>query len=77
VAVLLAVLISPAAAQSPAPQAPPPPSLISALAEQIVRLFPQLDGDVIEVQGDTVTLSLGKRDGLAAGIELELYRQGR
>jgi hypothetical protein len=73
---ILAALISPAWAQPSAPQAPPP-SLITALAEQVVRLFPQLDGDVIEVQGGAVTLSLGKRDGLAPGIELELYRPGR
>src|SRR5215471_2332354 len=84
VVLVAALLVSPASAQSPAPQtpapqapAPPAASLISTLAEQIVRLFPQVDTDVIEVQGDVVTLAAGKRDGLQPGLELELYRPGR
>jgi hypothetical protein len=36
-----------------------------------------LDGDVIEVQGDSVTLALGRKDGVVAGVGLSLYRQGR
>jgi len=81
VVVLVAVLACPASGQAPSQPTPPAqpagPSLITTLAEQIVRLFPQLDGDVIEVQGGTATLSIGKRDGLQPGVELEVYRQGR
>lgn len=53
-----------------------PPSL-GVLVDQVVALFPKVDGEVIEVQGKTLTLSLGKRDGLQPGIELSLYREGR
>src|SRR2546428_895986 len=52
------------------------PSL-GVLVDQVVALFPKVDGEVIEVQGATVTLSLGSRDGLLAGVGLALYRQGR
>jgi len=47
------------------------------LADQVLALFPKVDGEVIEVQNGTVTLGLGSRDGLVAGVELALYRQGR
>ena len=53
-----------------------PPSL-TVLVEQVAALFPKVDGEVIEVQGTTLTLSVGKRDGLQPGIELSLYREGR
>jgi len=54
-----------------------PPPTIGVLVDQVLALFPRVDGDVIEVEGDTVTLSLGRKDGIVAGIELTLYRQGR
>src|SRR5262245_19691395 len=60
----------------PGSTAPPPPSL-GVLAEQITTLFPKVDGEVIEVQGNTVTLALGRKDGLVAGIEMSVYREGR
>ena len=53
------------------------PSSISVLVDQVRDRFPKVDGDIIEVQDKTVTLSLGKKDGLAAGIELSVYREGR
>lgn len=52
-------------------------SPIGVLVDQILALFPKVDGDVLEVQGETVTLSLGKKDGLAPGVELSVYREGR
>ncbi|MGH7307282.1 MAG: hypothetical protein ACREK6_01155 [Candidatus Rokuibacteriota bacterium] len=48
-----------------------------ALVEQVQALFPVVAGEVIEVQGRQVTLSLGRRDGLLPGIDLSLYREGR
>jgi hypothetical protein len=63
-------------APAPGSTAPPPPSL-GVLAEQITTLFPKVDGEVIEVQGNTVTLALGRKDGLVAGIEMSVYREGR
>jgi hypothetical protein len=81
-AVLLGVVLSlPATAlgQPQAPQVPQaaPPSQIVALVEELAGLFPRVDGDVIEVQGAEVTVSLGRRDGMNPGLELSLYRPGR
>src|SRR5258708_1448452 len=53
-----------------------PPSL-SVLVNQVVALFPRVNGDVLEVQGEAVTIAIGKRDGLIPGVELALYREGR
>jgi hypothetical protein len=53
------------------------PSSIGVLVDQVLGLFPKLDGDVVEVAGGAATLSLGRRDGLVAGIELSVYREGR
>jgi hypothetical protein len=53
------------------------PSSLGVVVEQVLGLFPKLDGDVVEASGGSVTLSLGRKDGLVAGIELSVYRQGR
>src|SRR5262249_43640394 len=74
-AVSLAVLAVAAFALSAAAQTSP--SSISVLVDQVRDRFPKVDGDIIEVQDKTVTLSLGKKDGLTAGIELSVYREGR
>src|SRR5437016_8148966 len=65
-------------AQTPARQAPTassPP--LQAIVNQVIALFPRVAGDVLEVQGTTVTLSVGKRDGVVPGLELSLFREGR
>ncbi|MBI4590130.1 MAG: hypothetical protein HY725_14955 [Candidatus Rokubacteria bacterium] len=49
----------------------------AALVDQVRALFPKVEGEVIEVRGGELTLSLGRRDGLQAGIELSLFREGR
>jgi hypothetical protein len=64
-----------AAAATASAQSTPP--TLGVLVNQVVSLFPRVNGDVLEVQGDTVTLSVGRRDGLVAGVELALYREGR
>ena len=71
--VVLAVIVPTLPAAAQAPQA----SAISALVDQVKDRFPKVDGDIVEVQDKTVTLSLGKKDGLVAGIELSVYREGR
>jgi hypothetical protein len=53
------------------------PTSLGVLVEQVLGLFPKVDGDVVEVNGDTVTLSVGRKEGLVAGIELSVYREGR
>ncbi|HXH81944.1 MAG TPA: hypothetical protein VNN07_03350 [Candidatus Tectomicrobia bacterium] len=72
--VALLAAVATTAAQTASPTSP---ASIGLLAEQVLALFPKLDGDVIEAQGSTVTLSLGRKDGLVQGIELALYREGR
>jgi hypothetical protein len=53
------------------------PSSLGVLVDQVLGLFPKVDGDVVEVTSGAVTLSLGRKDGLVAGIELSVYREGR
>ena len=50
---------------------------ITSLVDQAAALFPQLEGDVVEAQADTVTLSLGRKAGAQPGLTLEAFREGR
>jgi hypothetical protein len=45
--------------------------------DQLLDLFPKVAGEIIEVRGDTLTLDAGRKDGVRAGLELEVYREGR
>ncbi|MBI1962309.1 MAG: hypothetical protein HYS37_02950 [Candidatus Rokubacteria bacterium] len=69
---LIALSAGLAAAQSPAGPGP-----LASVVNQVLALFPKVEGEVIEVQGQSVTLTIGRRDGLQPGIELSLFRQGR
>src|SRR2546421_3006758 len=53
------------------------PASMNVLVEQVLSLFPKVDSDVLEVAGDVVTLSAGRRDGVVPGIRLSGYRGGR
>jgi hypothetical protein len=65
-------------AQTPARQTPAPSSApLQAIVNQVVALFPRVSGEVVEVQGTSVTLSVGKRDGVVTGLELSLFREAR
>ena len=80
--VVLAILLGTASlplAQTPARQAAPPTSSapLQAIVNQVVALFPRVSGEVVEVQGTSITLSVGKRDGVVTGLELSLFREGR
>jgi hypothetical protein len=66
----------PAPADSPG-QAPGPTVPMTVLADQLVDLFPKVEGDVLEVQDGTLTLSVGRKDGARPGLELGLFREGR
>jgi hypothetical protein len=72
---VLSFLVLVAAAASATAQSGP--SSLGVVVDQVLGLFPKVDGDVLEASGSAVTLSLGRRDGLVAGIELSVYRQGR
>src|SRR5438876_6922465 len=56
----LAVLIAVGGTGTSGAQTASPPSL-GVLVDQVLALFPKVDGEVIEVQGSTITLSLGSR----------------
>jgi hypothetical protein len=65
-------------AQTPTRQAPAASSApLQAIVNQVVALFPRVSGEVVEVQGTSVTLSVGKKDGVVSGLELSLFREGR
>ncbi len=53
------------------------PSSLAVVVDQVLSLFPKVDGDVLEAANGAVTLSLGRKDGVVAGIELSVYREGR
>src|SRR5581483_8186147 len=67
------------APSQPAPGASGPVSSapMTALVEQLLDLFPRFGGEVLEVRGDTLTLGAGVRAGARAGLEVELFREGR
>jgi hypothetical protein len=75
---LLALALT-TAGHTQAPVAPAPAASVSitSLVDQTLALFPQLEGDVVEAQGDTVTLSLGRKAGAQPGLTLEVFREGR
>ena len=53
------------------------PRPFGPLVDQIRTMFPKVEGDVLEAQGRRLTLSVGRRDGLQTGVELDLFREGR
>ena len=48
----------------------------SDVAEQLARRFPHLQGEVVDVQGEQLYLSLGARDQVLEGMRLNVYREG-
>jgi hypothetical protein len=67
----------PGAQQAPPRQLGTGPSTISSLIGEVQSRFPKVSGEVLEVQGRSVTISVGARDGLVRGVELTLVREGR
>jgi hypothetical protein len=50
---------------------------IDGLASAIAAYFPRVQGEVKAVQGDRITIALGKKAGLAPGMALTLWREGK
>ena len=64
--------------RAPAQQAPPPVAgPLTALVDDLVGLFPKVQGEVVEAREGTLTLDVGKKDGVRSGLEVELFREGR
>jgi hypothetical protein len=79
-ALLAVVAAGSASAQSPASAPPPGPTTSApmvALVDQLLDLFPKLEGEVLEVQPGALTLGVGLKAGARAGLEVEVFRQGR
>ena len=75
-AFLIVLTISPARAQQQSE--PPGPAVpLTVLAAQLVDLFPKVEGEVLEVRGQSLTLDVGRKDGLRPGLELTVFREGR
>ena len=73
---LVALLDAPALAQSPPSTSGQAPTPITSLVAQVTALFPKVEGDVLKVEGTQVTLSIGQRDGVVAGVELMVIHEG-
>lgn len=71
-ALAFASLFSAAAAAQPKGPAP-----FGSLVQQILAFFPPLTGEVVEVKGKELILSLGRREGVQTGMEFSLFREGR
>ena len=48
----------------------------SDVAGQLAQRFPHLQGEVVDVQGEQLYLSLGARDQVLEGMRLNLFREG-
>lgn len=49
---------------------------VDQLSAEIVSYFPKIQGEVKTVQGDRLTIGLGTKNGLVAGVTLTLWRDG-
>ena len=63
--------------QTPSPGPPPMAAPLTVLVDDLVGLFPKVQGEVLEVHDASLTLDVGRRDGARPGLEVELYREGR
>jgi hypothetical protein len=50
---------------------------MTALVDQLMDLFPKMEGEVLEVRDTSLTLGAGAKEGARPGLEVEVYRQGR
>lgn len=48
----------------------------SDVAGQLAQVFPHLQGEVVDVQGEQLYLSLGTRDQVLEGMRLNVFREG-
>lgn len=50
---------------------------VDAVAAEIVSFFPKAQGEVKGVEGSRLTINLGSKNGLVAGVTLTLWRDGK
>lgn len=51
-------------------------AVASDVASQLARYFPHLQGEVVDVQGEQLYLSLGARNQVLEGMRLNVFREG-
>lgn len=51
-------------------------TVVADLAADLAQHFPIISGDVMGVEGEQISLNVGAQDGISAGIQLELFREG-
>src|SRR4029453_12786851 len=49
---------------------------LERLSNEIVNLFPKVEGDVVKVQGNEAFITLGAPDNIREGMELSVVRKG-
>lgn len=78
-ALVLAALLAlaPVAARAEKPLGPEEITSVDEVAVAIASYFPRAQGEVKAVQGDRLTLSIGRKEGLLPGMVLSLWREGR
>jgi len=77
---LVLVVAAGASAQTKAQEPPAGPTTSApmvALVDQLLDLFPKVQGEVLEVRDGGLTLAAGAKAGVRPGLEIELYRDGR
>jgi len=73
---VVALLSATASAAIEKPLGPEEFGSVDELALAIESYFPKVQGEVKEIQGDRVTIGLGKNEGLLPGMLLTLWRDG-
>jgi hypothetical protein len=77
---LVLVVAGGASAQTKAQEPPAGPTTSApmvALVDQLLDLFPKVQGEVLEARAGGLTLGAGAKAGARPGLEVELYREGR
>jgi hypothetical protein len=62
--------------QGQQPAEPVSAASLTVLVDRLVELFPRVDGEIVDVKGDSVTLDVGLKNGVHPGLELEIFREG-
>ena len=76
--VLIGILfLFPPQVRAEKPLGPEEYTSVDEIALAIAAFFPKVQGEVKSLQGDKLTLGLGKKDGLLPGMVLSLWRDGK
>ncbi len=77
IVLLLALLVSGSATAAEKPLGVEEFTSLDAVANEILYYFPKVQGEVKTVQGGLLTIGLGSKNGLVAGVTLTLWRDGK